>query len=221
MNFDSSFFVSVFPKLIKYLHVTLSLAVISMIIGLFLGLFLSLIRMYKVKILYPISSVYVSFFRGTPLLVQLFIFYFGMPQVFPVLGNISAYTAVFITLSLNSAAYMSEIIRASIMAVDKGQMEAALSHGMTYWQGMRRIVLPQAARIAVPTLGNRFISLMKETSLAFVLGVAEMLAMAKMQAAATFRMFESYAAVGVIYWMTTIIFTYALEKLERYLNRAY
>lgn len=219
--FSLEYFISIFPKLIKYLHVTLSLAIISMIIGLAIGTVVALIRTYKLKGLYHLSGIYISFFRGTPLLVQLFIFYYGLPQVFPGLGAMNAYTAAFLTLSMNAGAYMAETIRSSINSVDKGQMEACLSVGMNYWQSMRRIILPQAARIAIPPLGNTFISLMKETSLAFVLGVSEMLAMAKMGSAASYRFFENYLAVGIIYWIVTIIFSYFIDKLEEHINKAY
>ncbi|WP_099192629.1 amino acid ABC transporter permease [Tepidibacter mesophilus] len=221
VNFSVEYFIGRFPEFIKFLPITLSLALISIVIGLVLGTSIALIRTYKIKILYPLSNIYVSFFRGTPLLVQLFIFYYGLPQVIPSLGGINAYTAAFVTLSINSAAYMSEIIRAAINSVDKGQMEAALSVGMTYFQGMTKIVLPQAARIAIPSLGNTFISLMKETSLAFVLGVSEMLAAAKMGSAASYRFFENYLAVGIIYWIITILFTYIIDKLERNMSKAY
>lgn len=221
INFSVEYFIGRFPEFIKFLPITLSLALISIVIGLAVGTSIALIRTYKIKILYPLSKVYVSFFRGTPLLVQLFIFYYGLPQIIPSLGGINAYTAAFLTLSINSSAYMSEIIRAAINSVDKGQMEAALSVGMTYFQGMTKIVLPQAARIAIPSLGNTFISLMKETSLAFVLGVSEMLAAAKMGSAASYRFFENYLAVGIIYWIITILFTYIIDRLERNMSKAY
>ncbi len=221
INFSVEYFIGRFPEFIKFLPITLSLALISIAIGLAIGTSIALIRTYKIKILYPLSKIYVSFFRGTPLLVQLFIFYYGLPQIIPELGGVNAYTAAFLTLSVNSSAYMSEIIRAAINSVDKGQMEAALSVGMTYFQGMTKIVLPQAARIAIPSLGNTFISLMKETSLAFVLGVSEMLAAAKMGSAASYRFFENYLAVGIIYWIITILFTYIIDKLERNMSKAY
>ncbi|WFD08946.1 amino acid ABC transporter permease [Tepidibacter hydrothermalis] len=221
INFSVEYFIGRFPEFIKFLPITLSLALISIVIGLVVGTSIALIRTYEIKILYPLSKIYVSFFRGTPLLVQLFIFYYGLPQIIPSLGGINAYTAAFLTLSINSSAYMSEIIRAAINSVDKGQMEAALSVGMTYFQGMTKIVLPQAARIAIPSLGNTFISLMKETSLAFVLGVSEMLAAAKMGSAASYRFFENYLAVGIIYWIITILFTYIIDRLERNMSKAY
>ncbi|MCT4619456.1 MAG: amino acid ABC transporter permease [Marinisporobacter sp.] len=220
-NFDAVFMLEVFPRIIQYIHITLSITIISMIVGLCIGTALAIISIYKIKLLYPISKIYISFFRGTPLLVQLFLLYYGIPQIVPQFASISAYSAAFIGLSLNSAAYMSEIIRSAINAVDKGQMEACLSVGMSSLQGMRRIILPQAARIAIPPLGNTFVSLLKESSLAFTLGVSEMLAQAKMSAAATYKFFESYLAVALIYWFITVLVTYIQNKLEEKMNKAY
>jgi putative amino-acid transport system permease protein len=116
---------------------------------------------------------------------------------------------------------MAEIIRASITSVDKGQMEASLSVGMTQWQGMRRIVFPQAARVAVPSLGNTFIDLVKGSSLAFIMGVAEILAKAQMSAAANYRFFESYLVVALIYWAIITFFNYLQKILEVRLGKAY
>jgi putative amino-acid transport system permease protein len=210
-----------FPLLIKYVHITISIALLSMIIGLVLALILAVIRIYNVKILYPISKLYISFFRGTPLLVQLFLLYYGIPQVLPFFRELNAYSAAVIGLSLNGSAYMAEIIRASISSVDKGQMEASLSVGMTQWQGMRRIVFPQAARVAVPSLGNTFIDLVKGSSLAFIMGVAEILAKAQMSAAANYRFFESYLVVALIYWAIITFFNYLQKILEVRLGKAY
>lgn len=219
--FDLQYTMELFPLLIKYVHITISIALLSMIIGLVLALILAVIRIYNVKILYPISKLYISFFRGTPLLVQLFLLYYGIPQVLPFFRELNAYSAAVIGLSLNGSAYMAEIIRASISSVDKGQMEASLSVGMTQWQGMRRIVFPQAARVAVPSLGNTFIDLVKGSSLAFIMGVAEILAKAQMSAAANYRFFESYLVVALIYWAIITFFNYLQKILEVRLGKAY
>ncbi len=220
-NFQPEFMLEFFPRILKYVHITLGITIISMIVGLAIGTIIALIRIYKFKGFESIAKVYVSFFRGTPLLVQLFLLYFGLPQVIPKLASMNAYTAAFIGLSLNSGAYMSEIIRGAISAIDKGQMEACFSVGMTSWQGMKRVILPQAVRVAIPALGNTFIGLLKESSLAFTLGVSEMLAQAKMAAAATYRVFESYLTVAIIYWMITICFSYLQGKIEEKMNKAY
>lgn len=220
-NFELDAMLNMFPLLLKYLHITLSIALIALIIALVISLMLSIIRVYKIKGLYTLSNLYVSFFRGTPMLVQLFLLYFGLPQVIPIFKNVTAYNAAIIGLSLNSAAYMSETIRAAIVSVDKGQMEASLSVGMTHFQGMKRIVLPQAARVAIPSLANNFIDLIKGSSLAFTIGVAEIMAKAQMNASATYRFFESYLAVAIVYWITISFFSYLQKLLEIKLNRAY
>lgn len=220
-NFDMQYTMDLFPLLLKYLNVTITMAVISMLIALVLSLVIALIRTYKIRVLYSLSSIYVSFFRGTPLLVQLFLLYYGIPQIFPVFKSMNAYTAAVIGLSLNASAYMAEIIRGSILSVDKGQMEAALSVGMTSLQGMKNIVLPQAARTAIPSLANSFIDLLKGSSLAFTLGVAEIMAKAQMEAAGSYKFFEAYLAVAIIYWGIVIVFSYLQKKLENKMNQAY
>ncbi len=221
VNFDVGYMIGVFPLLLKYLYLTVSLGVISMIVGLIIALILVSVLTYKIKILSPISKIYISFFRGTPLLVQLFLLYYGLPQIIPVLKNLNAYTAAIIGLSMNSSAYMVEILRGAISSIDKGQMEAATALGMTHWQGMRRIVLPQASRVAIPALGNVFVDLLKSSSLAFTLGVAEILAQAQMSAAATYKFFENYLAVALIYWGIILFFNYVQKMLETKISHAY
>lgn len=220
-DFDINYMMQTFPLLGKYAYLTISLAVISMIIGLIISLILVAISTYNVKILSPLSKIYISFFRGTPLLVQLFLLYYGLPQIFPVFKSMNAYTATIIGLSMNSSAYMVETLRGAISSIDKGQMEAALSIGMSHWQGMKRIVLPQAARVAIPSLGNTFVDLLKSSSLAFTLGVAEILAQAQMSAAASYKFFENYLAVALIYWLIVIFFSYIQRMLENKMSHAY
>ena len=220
-DFDVTYMLQIFPLLSKYIYLTVSLAVISMIIGLIIALLLVAIDTYKIKILSPLAKLYISFFRGTPLLVQLFLLYYGLPQIIPVFQHLNAYSATIIGLSMNGSAYMVETLRGAISSVDKGQMEAALSAGMTHWQGMKRIVLPQAARVAIPSLGNTFVDLLKSSSLAFTLGVAEILAQAQMSAAATYKFFENYLAVALIYWAIIIFFNHIQKLLEKRMNHAY
>ena len=198
--------------LITAVKTTLSLSIFGMIIGLIIGIILSLIRVYKIPVLKQIAEVYISFLRGTPLLVQLFLLYFGIPQVIPALKDMSAYTAALVGLGINASAYIAEALRASINAINKGQMEACLSVGMTPWQGLRRIILPQAFRIAIPPLGNIFVNTIQSSSLAFTLGVAELLAKAQMQAAASYKFFESYIIVAIMYWIIIEFFNY-LQKI--------
>lgn len=221
LDFDINYMMSIFPLLGKYVYITVSLAVISMIVGLIIALVLVSISTYKIKVLNSISKIYISFFRGTPLLVQLFLLYYGLPQIFPVFKSMNAYTATIIGLSMNSSAYIVEILRGAISSIDKGQMEAALSIGMSHWQGMKRIVLPQAARVAIPSLGNTFVDLLKSSSLAFTLGVAEILAQAQMSAAASYKFFENYLAVAIIYWIIVIFFNYIQRLIENKMSYAY
>ena len=166
---------------------------VSISLALPLALATALVRIYRVPFLRQAAAVYVSFARGTPLLVQIYLAYYGLPKVLNHLGDrhgwsidvssIPAIAFIYLAFTLNVGAYASETIRASIEAIDKGQMEAALSVGMTRWQGMRRIVLPQAFTIALPSLGNTVIALLKDTSLAFLLSVVELMGEAKIQAA--------------------------------------
>ncbi|ACQ52658.1 amino acid ABC transporter permease [Clostridium botulinum] len=219
--FDVKYLVQSLIVLLKYAHITLSIAILSMIIAVLFGVILAVIRMYKVKFLHSISEIYISFFRGTPILIQLFLFYYGLPQIIPSFKEIPAYMAVVIALSMNGSAYMAEIIRGAIMSIDKGQMEASLSLGMTEFQAMKRIILPQAARVAIPSLGNSFIDLLKSSSLAFTVGVAEILSKAQMNAASSYRFFESYLAVALIYWVMVELFNFMQKLLERRIGKAY
>ncbi|SQD79441.1 putative amino-acid ABC transporter permease protein [Moritella yayanosii] len=199
----------------------MQMALIGVVFALIIAIGLAVVRTFKVPVFNQLAMLFISFFRGTPLLVQLFLLYYGLPRVFPILIHMDAFTASVIGLTLHFAAYKAETIRAAIMAVDKSQMEAALSTGMTTSQAMRRIVLPQAARIATPSLMNYFIDMIKSTSLAFTLGVTEIMAKTQMEASSSFYFFESYLAVALIYWAVVMVFTQMQVHLERYLNRAY
>ena len=220
-SFDFDYALGLAPILLKYLDVTLWMASSSLIIALTIAVVLALVLTFRPKGLTALSELFISFFRGTPLLVQLFLLYYGLPQLFPALKSMTAFQAAVIGLSLHFSAYMAETIRAAILSVDKSQLEAALSTGMTPLQSMRRIVLPQAARIAIPGLMNSFIDLLKSTSLAFTLGVAEIMAKAQMEAASSFRFFESYLVLALVYWLLVLLFT-ALQKMaEQRMNEAY
>ena len=177
--------------------------------------------MAKVPVLDWFVIVFISFFRGTPLLVQLFLFYFGLPQVLSFLSDINGVTAAIMGLTLHFSAYMAESIRAAIMGVDRSQWEAAQSIGMTQGQMMWRIILPQAARIAAPTLVNYFIDMIKGTSLAFTLGVTEMMGAAQKEAAGSFLYFEAYLVVAMIYWVIVEALSQMQKRLETYLNKAF
>ena len=221
MNFDPSYILVAMAGAMKYIPIALLMAVVAMVIAVVVGLVLAFLRNSSNRGLRGLASVYISFFRSIPMLVQLFLTYYGLPQLFPFFTKMDAVTAAIIGLGIKQAAFLAEIFRAALLSVDKGQMEACLTGGMTKAQAYWRIILPQAARNALPGTGNVFISLLKETSLAFTLGVVEIFAEAKMQAAESFRFFEAYLAVALIYWAMIIVYTYLQQLLEKYLERPY
>lgn len=220
MNIDFAYLLKVFPQVLLYLPTTLLLAVVSMIFAMILGLVLALLRESKITVLVKVIEFYISLFRGIPSLVQLFIIYFGLPQLFPALSDLSAMSAAIIGFSLKTSAYMAEIFRAALASVDWGQTEAGLSIGMNRSQIYRRIVLPQAMLNALPATGNTFISLIKDTSVAFALGVSELFAEGKMIAAESLRFFETFLVVGLIYWLVIIVYSRLQNWLEKKLNHS-
>lgn len=221
MNFDFAYFIELMPTLIGYLGITLEMTLLGAVFALLLAVFMAVVRVLAVPVLDQLVQLFISFFRATPLLVQLFLLYYGLPQIFPVMVGIDAFSAAVIGLSLHFSAYMAESIRAAIIGVDKTQMEAALSIGQSPLMAMRRIILPQAARIAVPSLMNQFVDMLKSTSLAFTLGVTELMASAQMEASSSFKFFEAFLAVALIYWVIVVAFSRMQARLEQKLNRAY
>lgn len=219
--FDVDYTLGIFPILLKYIDITLSMAFLSTAIALFIAILIAVIKTFNIKVLSQIADVYISFFRGTPLLVQLFLLYYGLPQIFPSFSSMDAYAASVLGLSLHFSAYMAEAIRGAISSIDKGQFEAAESLGMSQTQTFIYIILPQAIRVAIPSLMNNFIDLVKSTSLAFTLGVPEIMAKAQLEASSSFKYFESFLAVALVYWALVISFGYLQRKLEKRLNKAY
>jgi cystine transport system permease protein len=204
------------PFLIKGAYYTVFLSLGGMFFGLLLGFGLALMRLSRLMLLRGIARVYVSFFRGTPLLVQLFMIYYGLPE----LGiELDPLTAALIGFSLNMGAYACEILRAAIGSVDKGQWEAGASIGMTRAQIMRRAILPQAARTALPPLGNSFISLVKDTALAATIQVPELFRQAQLITARTFEIFTMYLAAALIYWILATVLSHFQNRLEARVNR--
>lgn len=218
---DLDYMLGLVPVILGYVPLTLFMAVAGMVCALILASLLAVERVAKVPVLDWFVIVFISFFRGTPLLVQLFLFYFGLPQVLSFLSDINGVTAAIMGLTLHFSAYMAESIRAAIMGVDRSQWEAAQSIGMTQGQMMRRIILPQAARIAAPTLVNYFIDMIKGTSLAFTLGVTELMGAAQKEAAGSFLYFEAYLVVAMIYWVIVEALSQMQKRLETYLNKAF
>ncbi|MBB4863853.1 cystine transport system permease protein [Pseudomonas nitritireducens] len=203
------------PFLLKGAVFTVVLSVGGMFFGLLLGFVLALMRLYGFTPVRWIARIYVSFFRGTPLLVQLFMIYYGLPQAGIELDPLPA---ALIGFSLNMAAYVCEILRAAIGSIDKGQWEAAASIGMTRAETLRRVILPQAARTALPPLGNSFISLVKDTALAATIQVPELFRQAQLITARTFEVFTMYLAAALIYWILASILSHLQNRLEDRVN---
>lgn len=209
------------PVLLRYLPLTIQMATIAMFFALIIACLLAVVRVSQVPVLNGVALLFISFFRGTPLLVQLFLFYYGLPQLINALISINGVTAAVLGLTLHFSAYMAESIRAAIVGIDRSQTEAALSIGMTQSQLMRRIILPQATRVATPTLMNYFIDMIKATSLAFTLGVTELMGATQKEAAGSFLYLEAFLLVAMIYWAIVEVLSWGQRRLEIYLNKAY
>lgn len=199
------------PELITGAKITLNITIVSYLISLVMGVITGIIRSAP-GILKRILDIYVEVFRGVPLLIQLFFIYYALPAAGLSLKNM---TAAYVGIGLCGGAYISEIIRSSIISVESGQKEAAISFGFSKFQTYYLIILPQAARIAIPPLMNSFSAQLKETSLVSVLAINELTRMGQMVYSRTFRPFEIYFAVGVLYF----IMTYSASKLSSYLEK--
>lgn len=221
MKFNIDYFFGVFGQILPYLPVTLFIAIVSISFAIVLGLAIALLRNNKIMIVDAIFSLFISLFRGIPSVVLLFIIYYGLPQIFPVLKQMGATTAAIICFSLKYSAYLAEIFRAGLASVDIGQKEAGLTSGLTIFQVYRGIILPQAMVNALPNTGNMFISLLKDSSVAFFVGVQELLAAGKMLTANSFLYFETYLAVGIVYWLTVVAYSWLQKQLERKLTKPY
>lgn len=207
------------PQLLSCLHITLLIVVCATIIGLFLGIVLALFRIYKIPVFSQLATIYISFNRGTPMIVQLFIVYFGLPNVLLGLGiDVNRWDKLYfviITYGLNAAAFMSEIIRASIISVDIGQTEASYSVGMTRIQTFSRIVAPQALLIALPNLGTSFLGLLQDTSLAFTIGIIDVMGKAQAIGATTYHSIEAYIGAAIIFLVLGILLEKGFNIIEK------
>lgn len=209
-------FLRALPLLQQAIVMTLGLGLGAFVLGSVVGMLVALMRNSRLRALRIIAFAYVSIFRGTPLLVQILLIYFGLPYYGIALSPIPA---ALLALTLFSASYLSEIFRAGINSVDPGQWEAAESMSMGYWTCLRRIILPQAFRIALPPMGSRLIALMKDTSLASTITVMELTRVAEQVGAATFRYMEMFLMVGAIYWFINQLLTILQTWLEGRLTR--
>lgn len=193
---------------------TLLLSLITVFFGSILGSVLAMLKKNRFGIIRFVSSAYIEIIRGTPILLQLYIFTFILPKAFPSF-KLSDFTCILIALVLNSSAYVSEVIRSGIEAVDKGQTEAARSLGLSKKQTMFKIVLPQAVRYILPALGNEFIMMIKETSLASVFFVGDLMTQYQTISGATFLVIEPLTIIGIIYFALTFSLSKAVAVLER------
>jgi polar amino acid transport system permease protein len=232
MFFDKIFnfnaFIAAFPLIAERIPATLIATVISAIVGLVLGLLLALIKINKVPVLNQLRALFVSFIRGTPLIVQLYLSYTGIPLILQAINlnygtqwNVNGVASLFyviVAFGLNEAAYGSETIRSAIESADAGQIEAAKSLGMTNVQVFMRVTLKEAAVVATAPLGNALIGLLKGTSLAFVVSYVEMTAQAQITGGSTFRFFENYLALALIYWLMCIILEILIGRVEKWLR---
>lgn len=214
--FDVKLAIENFPFILSGISMTIAVSFVGMAIGLFLGLFIALGRgSNRIYLRWP-ARVYISFMRGTPILVFLFILYFGLPAA----GiEFTAYQAAVLGFGLNSAAYIAEINRAALNSVDQGQWEAARTLGLSYGRILRGIILPQAARIAIPSLTNVFLDLVKATSLAAVITVPELFQKAQIAGGRTYDTLTMYIVVALIYWPLCILISIFQERLEKRYSR--
>ncbi|GAA1388001.1 hypothetical protein GCM10009613_24740 [Pseudonocardia kongjuensis] len=207
---------NLWPMLRATVTMTIPLTAISFVIGLVLALLLALARISSIAPLSWLARVYISIIRGTPLLVQLFIVFYALPQLGLV---IDPFPSAIIAFSLNVGGYAAEVIRAAILSIPKGQWEAAQTIGMGYPTTLRRVILPQAARTAVPPLSNTLISLVKDTSLASTILVTELLRVAQLAAAPTFDFFALYGVAAVYYWVLCLLLSSVQVRVETRLER--
>lgn len=212
---DTEVIIKVLPILLKGSVMTIELTVIALIVGTMLGIFLALLKLSKNVVFRTISSFYTWIFRGTPLLLQLFFFYYGLPFM---KIELTPFEAAAIGLSLNCAAYMGEIIRGGIQSIDIGQFEAAKALGFTYGDTMKKIILPQTFKVIIPPLGNEFIAMLKDTSLVSTIAMVELMRSAQQIYASTFRPIEVFFTAGVLYLLLTTIFTGVFGIFEKKLS---
>ena len=215
MTFDMDLVFNSFPLLLVGAGVTIQITVLSTAIGFVIGLIVGVARISHVRLLRMLAEVYVEFFRGTPLLVQIFLFYFALPVITG--QRIDPFIAAISACGINSGAYVAEIFRAGIQSVDDGQMEAGRSLGMTWLQTMRYIIVPQAFKRVIPPLGNEFIAMLKDSSLVSVIGFEELTRRGQLIIAKTYGSFEIWMSVAVIY----LVMTLTISRFVAYLERRY
>ncbi|MFE4710711.1 amino acid ABC transporter permease [Paenibacillus sp. NPDC056722] len=228
MKLDPSFIWTAFVELLGAVPTTLYITVVSVLVGFIIGTAVALIRIYKVPVLYPIAVAYVTFIRGTPMLTHLLLIYFGLPVL---IDGLSAYFGwsfrsvnmpmigfAYISFSITAGAYMSEVVRSGLLAVDRGQIEAAHSVGMTTPQALRRIVFPQALAASLPNLSNSVIGMLHGSTLAFTVSVVDINAKAEIVASTNWKFFEAYVAAALIFWGLTVLIERLTAVIEKRIN---
>lgn len=213
MSFNFQLIGDSLPLLLAGALVTIEITALAVGIGFFIGLCVGIARLSNIKPLKYLAIIYADTIRGTPLLVQIFLIYFALPLL--IHQQINSFAAAVIACSINSGAYVSEIFRAGIQGIDAGQMEAARSLGLTWWQSMRLIILPQAFSKILPPLGNEFIAMLKDTSLVSVIGFEELTRRGQLIIAKTYGSFEIWTTVAIIYLIMTVSITQLVAFLER------
>jgi arginine/lysine/histidine transport system permease protein len=218
MNLDFTAILPSLPYILKGIGVTLKIVLVAGLLGFAFGIILGIFKISSSKALNWFADVYTSIFRGTPLILQLMIIYYGAPQIIGF--EISAYTAAVVSFSLNSGAYISEIIRAGILAVDKGQKEAAMALGVPSKRMMWDIILPQAMKNILPALMNEFITLTKESAIVTVIAVDDIMRRAYIVGGEQYRFFEPLIIAGLIYYLMVISLTFIGKAVERRMRQS-
>ncbi len=213
---DINFIFRELPFLIQGSVMTIQLTITSLFLGTFLGVLTALLKLSRNRIMFWVATSYTWIFRGTPIILQLFFFYYALPMM----GiSLSPLSAAIIGLSLNCGAYMAEIIRGGIISIDKGQFEASKALGFTYFQTMRKIILPQTFRVIIPPVGNEFISMLKDTSLVSTIAMVELMRSAVQISSTTFKYTEMLIAAALLYLIMTSIFTGVFSIIEKKLSK--
>lgn len=220
-HFSMEYFTEAFLPIIECMKVTLLITFASFLAAFFLAIILAIITMTKNRLVQSVLKIWLSLFRGTPLLAQLFLFCYGVFPYIPGLSDLSLTVQAILCLALSFSAYMAETIRGAILSVDKGQMEACMTCGMTTIQAYIHVVLPQAFRLAIPSLMNNFIECFKGSSLCSMVGVVDMMLRAKMIANKTYRFIEVYLCVLILYWMLNMVFVAVQKVIERKASAKY
>lgn len=216
MSFDFKVMMEAFPLLLQGAGITIQITALSVGFGMLIGLIVGVARLSNFMVCRTLARLYVDFIRGTPLLVQIFLIYFALPKLTG--QRIDPFVAAIVACSVNSGAYVAEIFRAGIQSIDKGQMEAGRSLGMTWMQTMRYVIIPQAFKRVIPPLGNEFIAMLKDSSLVSVIGFEELTRRGQLIIARTYSSFEIWLAVAFIYLLMTFAISRLVDALERRYN---